>query len=108
MVFHKNKVLLMDMLTKKMIGNPVNHRCSKGTDRKIVKNGSYVYHLDFKKYMIFKFDFDLKNNILHYENLDLTEKMMHIYPSQDDLYILIVLEDEKSTILLKNNEGGKE
>lgn len=89
------------------------HKVPKGYNRMIVKNDKFVYHLDPKKYMIFKFDFELtmdkqnpQNNkcVVHYENKDFPDKMMHIYPSADDTHILIVLEDEKQTVLLQNNQ----
>lgn len=107
MVFRKTKVELIKIEEGGcQVLKSINHKVSKGFDRKIMKNDKFVYHLDPKRHMIFRFDFNLKkeNNTLHYENSKLQDKMMHIYPSDDDMYILVVLEDEKSTILLKNNE----
>ena len=105
MVFRKTKVDLIKIEEGNFeVIKSINHQVSKGSDRKIVKNDKYVYHLHAKKHMIYRFDFSLQKNTLHYENSNLQDKMMHIYPSRDDGYILIVLEDEKSTILLKNNQ----
>ena len=104
MVFRKTKVELINIAdgSLKYIRS-IDHKVSKGFDRRIIKNDKYVYHLDSKEHMIFRFDFTLENNTCHYENSGFTDKMMHLYAADDDSHILVVLEDEKTTILLKNN-----